>query len=156
MVIQCEPSRKEVAVTLNNNKLASYNFDSVFEHTSTQQQVYSSVVSEVVEDALRGFNCTVFAYGQTGTGKTYTMEGKRTEYDWKSPSWYGSQAGMIPRATQHIFQYLESNCSDYTVHVSYLELYNEELIDLLSPDGSEPKQLNIRFDDTRKGIVYLD
>jgi len=78
----------------------------VFDKTSSQQLIYENVASEIVQEALKGFNCTIFAYGQTGTGKTYTMEGLRDERKAGSPFWYGSRAGIIPRAVQHIFQYL--------------------------------------------------
>lgn len=151
-VIQCENSRKEVSVKLDDVKMAAFNFDSVFDDSATQEQVYRSVVADVVEEALQGFNCTVFAYGQTGTGKTYTMEGYRDTKKGNSPFWYGKHAGMIPRATQHIFQHLDACCTNYKVEASYLELYNEELIDLLNPD-IDSKPLNLHYDSSKKAVV---
>lgn len=80
---------------------------------------------------LEGFSCTIFAYGQTSTGKTFTMEGARNS---KTNEIIEHQAGVIPRSVAHIFETLENNRSEYTVKLSCLELYNEELQDLLSPD----------------------
>ena len=138
----------------------------VFDHRTTQQQFFEEVARDIVQETLAGFNCTIFAYGQTGTGKTFTMEGKRQRQRAGSPFWYGDEAGLIPRVTQEIFQHLKKCASDYTVHVSYLELYNEELIDLLAeepmqgaPNASLPaapaKQLAIRWDETRKSKFLI-
>jgi kinesin family protein 11 len=88
-------------------------FDRVFGMYSQQTEVYDSMVKPIVEEAVRGYNCTVFAYGQTGTGKTHTMEGSLTDNE----AW-----GMIPRATQTIFDMLSSISSDFTVKISYLEI----------------------------------
>ena len=84
-----------------------------------------------------GYNCTVFAYGQTGTGKTHTMEGKTgsgVAID-KDP-----QAGMIPRALGALFDNLyKSDATEWSVRVSFLELYNEEIFDLLSASDDHTK-----------------
>ncbi len=78
-----------------------------------------------------GYNCTVFAYGQTGTGKTHTMEGYRSDEQFASyiddPG-----AGIIPRALHQLFEKLEGTENEFSVHVSFLEIYNEELFDLLT------------------------
>ena len=70
-VVQCKPQSSEVAIV----KRKTYTFDRVFGQYSTQKDVFDAVVRPAVEEALAGYNCTVFAYGQTGTGKTYTMQG---------------------------------------------------------------------------------
>ena len=104
-----------------------FTFDDVFGPTSTQERVYESAVKPMVRDVLDGYNCTVFAYGQTGTGKTHTMSGAHdAECDVLS-----SEAGIIPRAMSHVFEYLERAELEYHVKVTYLELYNEEITDLL-------------------------
>ena len=151
-ILECDYNRKEVSIQNENEKLASsYYFDKVFNSTASQEFLYRSVVADVVEDTLKGFNCTVFAYGQTGTGKTYTMEGNRTVANkGNSPFWYGEEAGMIPRAAQQIFQHLEACEKIFTVFISCLELYNEEVIDLLTNDG---KPLHIRDEASGKGVV---
>jgi hypothetical protein len=91
----------------------SIEFDRVFGMYSRQNEVYDSMVKPIVEEAMSGFNCTVFAYGPTGTGKTHTMEGDISdEAEW----------GMIPRAAKTMFDSLNASGCDYTVKVSFLEI----------------------------------
>ena len=97
--------------------------------------VYNRVARNIVDNVLEGYNGTIFAYGQTGTGKTFTMEGDRTVPELK---------GIIPNSFAHIFGHI-AKADDhlkFLVRVSYLEIYNETVIDLINP-GS---QLNIRED----------
>lgn len=87
--------------------------DQVFGPDSGQERLYNQAVSPIVEEVLEGFNCTIFAYGQTGTGKTYTMEGgDRDSADGHDLS---EVAGVIPRAIHQIFTTLDGNDSEYTV-----------------------------------------
>jgi len=94
---------------------------------------------------LGGYNCTIFAYGQTGTGKTYTMSGDMSE----TFGLLSDAAGIIPRVLQSLFNKLEIDDTDSTVRCSFIELYNEELRDLLSPDDAA--KLKIFDDNSRKG-----
>lgn len=94
---------------------------------------------------LAGFNCTIFAYGQTGTGKTYTMSGDMTE----SLGLLAPEAGIIPRVLQALFNRLDSDGTENCVRCSFIELYNEELRDLLTPD--ENAKLKIFDDVSKKG-----
>lgn len=94
---------------------------------------------------LAGFNCTIFAYGQTGTGKTYTMSGDMTE----SLGLLAPDAGIIPRVLQALFNKLDADAIENCVRCSFIELYNEELRDLLTPD--ENAKLKIFDDLSRKG-----
>lgn len=94
---------------------------------------------------LAGYNCTIFAYGQTGTGKTYTMSGDMTETMGMLPD----TAGIIPRVLHALFGKLEADNSDNCVRCSFIELYNEELRDLLSADDGT--KLKIYDDNSRKG-----
>ncbi|KAG7387503.1 Kinesin- protein 11 [Phytophthora pseudosyringae] len=138
-VVQCKPQSSEVAVL----KRKTYTFDRVFGQYSTQKDVFTSVVRPAVDEALAGYNCTVFAYGQTGTGKTYTMQGDL------SP---GSEtAGIIPRSVCRIFDALEASGEEFSVRVSFLQLYNEELKDLLDPDTDKKLRL---MEDAKKGGIY--
>lgn len=91
----------------------------------------------IVQEVMDGFNCTIFAYGQTGTGKTYTMEGGPRESD--DGRKLSAQAGVIPRSIKQVFDTIESNNIDSTVKVSFLELYNEELTDLLTSDDDSKR-----------------
>lgn len=89
--------------------------------------VYNRVARPIVENVLEGYNGTIFAYGQTGTGKTFTMEGDRSRAEMK---------GIIPNSFAHIFGHIakaEENVK-FLVRVSYLEIYNEEVRDLLGKD----------------------
>ncbi|KAH7926333.1 kinesin-domain-containing protein [Leucogyrophana mollusca] len=113
----------------------TYPFDIVFGPEADQAMVYHDVVSPMLDEVLMGYNCTLFAYGQTGTGKTYTMQGDLTPTPMGNPS---AQAGMIPRVLFRLFHQLETSASDYSVKISFVELYNEELRDLLANDLSAP------------------
>ncbi len=87
-----------------------------------------------MQGVLEGYNGTVFAYGQTGCGKSFTMQGV------KDPP---TQRGIIPRSFEHIFETIDSSENmKYLVHASYLEIYNEEIRDLLSADFKA--RLNLR------------
>uniref|UniRef100_A0A8C9S9F9 Kinesin-like protein n=1 Tax=Scleropages formosus TaxID=113540 RepID=A0A8C9S9F9_SCLFO len=108
-----------------NNQLFSWSFrsDRVL-HDVSQEEVYESVAHTVVLGALDGYNGTVMCFGQTGSGKTYTMTGTNESY---------RHRGIIPRALQELFREVEQRVSHkITVHLSYLEIYNETLQDLLS------------------------
>ena len=104
----------------------SFTFDSVLSEKCTQKSLYDKCAAPVVDSVLQGYNGTVFAYGQTGAGKTWTMEGDIQSSVGK---------GIIPRAFQHIFDHValskEQN-EKYLVRASYFEIYNEEIRDLLS------------------------
>lgn len=113
--------------------------------------VYQTVVTPVLAEVMRGYNCTVFAYGQTGTGKTHTMEGDLTS----QVGTYSPEAGIIPRTLYRLFHQLELSGSEYSVHASFVELYNEELRDLLSTDAPKPLStggLKV-YDDKGKGVI---
>lgn len=88
----------------------------VYGQFASQSEVYEETVRPIVQEVLDGFNCTVFAYGQTGTGKTHTMTGDIHSRD---------LMGVIPRAVQEIFTFLETRDAEFSIKVSYLELYNE-------------------------------
>lgn len=106
------------------------------------------VLLAVIEDVLAGYNCTIFAYGQTGTGKTYTMEGDFMHEP--GSEIFENHAGIIPRAVHRIFERLDEVGEDYAVKVSFLELYNEELTDLIATTDANmdgEKKLRI-FEDT--------
>ncbi|NWU85803.1 KIF9 protein, partial [Onychorhynchus coronatus] len=94
-------------------------------HNASQDQVYEAVAKDVVAEALRGYNGTILCYGQSGAGKTYTMTGATSEY---------KHRGIIPRAIQQVFKAAAESLSlSISVRISYLEIYNEALFDLLGP-----------------------
>ncbi|MCO5594318.1 hypothetical protein L7F22_048348 [Adiantum nelumboides] len=133
-VVSCNENRREVTVNLNiaaKQIDRTFTFDKVFGPQAQQQDLYEQAIIPIVNEVLEGFNCTIFAYGQTGTGKTYTMEGNgRKTKDGTMPV----DAGVIPRAVQQIVDTLEAQNAEYSMKVTFLELYNEEITDLLAPD----------------------
>ncbi|OWZ18615.1 Kinesin [Phytophthora megakarya] len=115
----------------------SFTFDAAFGAQSTQQQVYDTAATEIVEAVMEGYNGTIFAYGQTGAGKSHTMEG------------YGDQPGIIPNSFKHVFDKVELSTvwnKRILVRASYLEIYNEEIRDLLSKDPKNALDLKENAD----------
>eukprot|EP01083_Nonionella_stella_P006246 18166_1 len=105
-------------------------YDHVFDGDDTNENVYKMVCKHVVTSAMEGINGTIFAYGQTSSGKTFTMRGEL-----KNP-------GVTPRAILDMVAIIENSADrEYLIHVSYLEIYNEEIQDLLSPKNYEMKIL---------------
>ncbi|KAF5395048.1 Osmotic avoidance abnormal protein 3 [Paragonimus heterotremus] len=101
-------------------------FDGAYDTGSTTEQIYNDICYPLVEGVTEGYNGTIFAYGQTGCGKSYTMQGLV-----ESPL----QRGIIPRAFDHIFETISvSQNTKFLVHASFLEIYNEEIRDLLARD----------------------
>ncbi|XVF05601.1 hypothetical protein REPUB_Repub05bG0186900 [Reevesia pubescens] len=133
VVISCNESRREVLAVQNiaNKQIdRTFLFDKVFGPSSQQKELFDVAVSPIVNEVLEGYNCTIFAYGQTGTGKTYTMEGGARKKNGEFPT----DAGVIPRAVKQIFDILEAQSAEYSMKVTFLELYNEEITDLLAPE----------------------
>lgn len=146
-VLDCDQTRKEVAVKAGADKNKKYTFDMVFGPAAKQIEVYRSVICPILDEVIMGYNCTVFAYGQTGTGKTFTMEGERSgeEFSWEDDP----LAGIIPRTLHQIFEKLTVNGSEFSVKVSLLEIYNEELFDLLNTSTDITERLQL-FDDSSR------
>ncbi|KAJ8355502.1 hypothetical protein SKAU_G00182960 [Synaphobranchus kaupii] len=155
VVVRCRPlSRKEEAtgyesivdmdvklgqVALRNPKaphgelLKTFTFDAVYDASSKQSDLYDETVRPLIDSVLLGFNGTIFAYGQTGTGKTYTMQGL-----WMDPE----KRGVIPNSFEHIFTHISrSQNQQYLVRASYLEIYQEEIRDLLCKEHAKKLEL---------------
>ncbi|KZF24209.1 kinesin-like protein-like protein bimC [Xylona heveae TC161] len=122
----------------------TYNFDKVFSPAADQAMIYEDVVAPILSEMLAGYNCTIFAYGQTGTGKTYTMSGDMSD----SFGLLSDSAGIIPRVLHSLFAKLEGEETESSVKCSFIELYNEDLRDLLAADESTKLKI---FDDNKKG-----
>uniref|UniRef100_A0A2K5NTQ7 Kinesin family member 27 n=1 Tax=Cercocebus atys TaxID=9531 RepID=A0A2K5NTQ7_CERAT len=124
-----------------------FTFDFVFGKNSTQDEVYNTCIKPLVLSLIEGYNATVFAYGQTGSGKTYTIGGGHIA------SVVEGQKGIIPRAIQEIFQSISEHPSiDFNVKVSYIEVYKEDLRDLLELETSM-KDLHIREDEKGNTVI---
>ena len=117
----------------------NFTFDHVFSNDVTQRHIYEVCAAPVVEAALQGFNGTIFAYGQTGAGKSFTMEGEPEPPELR---------GIIPNSFQHIFDVvaLAQQGQQYLIRASYLEIYNEEIRDLLSKDPKNRLELKENMD----------
>ncbi|XP_060201161.1 kinesin-like protein KIN-5C [Lycium barbarum] len=136
-VVTCNEYQREVAVSQNiagKHIDRIFTFDKVFGPSAQQRDLYDQAIIPIVNEVLEGFNCTIFAYGQTGTGKTYTMEGECKRAKSGPNGELPQEAGVIPRAVKQIFDTLESQNAEYSVKVTFLELYNEEITDLLAPE----------------------
>ena len=121
-----------------------FTFDYVYDQMDSQEFVYENTAKQSVISVLEGYNATILAYGQTGTGKTHTMEGFK--YKVGDP-----QRGIIPRSMEEIFKFIQMQSSKNTtfmVRVSYLQIYNEVISDLLKSDR---QSLQIR-EDKKKGV----
>lgn len=111
----------------------AFTFDHAFGPGASQQQVYDSTARDLVDSALAGYNATLFAFGQTGTGKTHTMEGGSGAGTSGSASGLPPEAGIIPRTFGQIFAAIDaSQDQTFLVRASMLEIYNEEIRDLLA------------------------
>ncbi len=121
----------------------SYTLDRVFGTDATTDEVYHESVASLVKRAMQGYNSTVLAYGQTSTGKTHTMTGKRDD------------PGLIPLCVKDCFRYVQENDSnearEYLFRFSYLEIYKEHIRDLLSSTTSAPEP--VRLFDGPDGLV---
>lgn len=127
----------------NSTETLQYQFDAFHGEQTSQQQVFVSSVKPILPHILNGQNASVFAYGPTGAGKTYTMLGSQ------------EQPGIIPRAVKEVFnlvtaQEKEQDSWQYSVGMSYLEIYNEKVLDLLSPGSQD---LPIREDKDRNILI---
>ncbi|KAM6034748.1 kinesin-like protein KIF27 isoform 2-T5 [Theristicus caerulescens] len=124
-----------------------FTFDFVFGKNSTQEEVYTVCIKPLLVSLTEGYNATVFAYGQTGSGKTYTIGGGHIA------SVAEDEKGIIPRAIQELFQHISENHNiDFHVKVSYIEVYKEELRDLLELETSV-KELHIREDEKGNTVI---
>ncbi|ORZ35888.1 P-loop containing nucleoside triphosphate hydrolase protein, partial [Catenaria anguillulae PL171] len=133
------PTSLTITNPKNQDDTKQFTFDAVYDEESTQRAVYEGTAREIVNAVLQGFNGTVFVYGQTGTGKTFSMQGVPTVPDLR---------GIIPNAFHQIFAHIASSPDrQFLVRVSFLEIYNEEVRDLLvppPPNGTKPAALEVK------------
>uniref|UniRef100_A0A671MFW8 Kinesin-like protein n=1 Tax=Sinocyclocheilus anshuiensis TaxID=1608454 RepID=A0A671MFW8_9TELE len=136
----------EIRGTITVNKLdmtseppKTFTFDTVFGPDSKQLDVYNLTARPIIDSVLEGYNGTIFAYGQTGTGKTFTMEGVRAVPELR---------GIIPNSFAHVFGHIAKAEGDTSVFfvISYLEIYNEEVRDLLGKDQMQRLEVKERPD----------
>ncbi|XP_056429625.1 kinesin-like protein KIF21A isoform X6 [Hyla sarda] len=149
----------EPQVFLGKDK--AFTFDYVFDIDSIQDDIYMQCTAKLIEGCFEGYNATVFAYGQTGSGKTYTMG---TGFDVNITD---EEYGIIPRAVRHLYRRiderkqvaLEQGISppDFKVNAQFLELYNEEVLDLFDTTrdiDARNKKSNIKIHEDSSGGIY--
>lgn len=115
-----------------------FTYDYAFDTATTQEEIYDKCVADVISKVTAGYNCSVLMYGQTGSGKTYTMG-----TDYRASGGNGTSPGIIPRALNDLFEsILDAEACNWSVEVSFLEIYNESVYDLLTDRKSrEPIQI---------------
>ena len=133
-------NREIITISSSQKKESQYAFDFAFPEQTPQEDIYHFTTETLIEKVMNGFNATVFAYGATGSGKTYTMVGNDNE------------PGVMIRALNDLFTVLnEEKEKKFNVEISYIEVYNEQLKDLLNFNNSE-NNVEIR-NDPQKGTI---
>lgn len=136
------PDKSSVTIG-NKGQSHSFNFDRVFDPSTTQIQAYEESAKQSIQDVLDGYNATIFTYGQTGSGKTFTMFGA------DGPE----LTGIVPRASSHIFSYINSQPSgiEFSIKCCFLEIYMENIRDLL-----DPSKTNLRVRESPSRGIWVD
>uniref|UniRef100_A0A8B9MW40 Kinesin-like protein n=1 Tax=Accipiter nisus TaxID=211598 RepID=A0A8B9MW40_9AVES len=138
----------EPQVVVGNDK--SFTYDYVFDPSVEQEEVFNTAVAPLIRGIFKGYNATVLAYGQTGSGKTYSMGGTYTANQEYEPS-----VGVIPRVIKLLFKEKEQRQDwEFILKVSYLEIYNEDILDLLCPSRERSSPISIR-EDPKEGIKIV-
>lgn len=118
-------------------------FDAIGGQEIGQEEVWTRVAQPIADNCLQGFNGTIFAYGQTGSGKTFTMQGHPP-----------LQPGIIPRTLEYLFGRMRGDEGEWEVRLSFVEIYNECIFDLLDPHDAGGSGCQLR--ETREGLVYVE
>ena len=130
----------------NQKENWSFQFDKIL-HNVPQEEVFEYCMCDIFQCATKGIDGTVFAYGQTGSGKTFTISGSPNNFNYR---------GIIPRGITRLFQELGGKPDyDFVVKVSYLEIYNESVFDLLSSLPPSEQKDEITFQEDAKGNVVV-
>ena len=133
-----------------------FNFDQVHPPSITQHTLFTSTAEPLVARFIEGFNCTILAYGQTSSGKTFTMTGVDLDADPSDPS---NGMGIIPRAVSTIFSRARKlkeergSAWNYSIKGSFIELYNEDLLDLLSVDEGSGSRREVQIREDKDGHI---
>lgn len=140
-----------IAAQINSK---TYTVDEVFGPSATQSLIFHKIAEPLFADFIKGYNCTMLVYGMTSTGKTYTMTGDEKLYDGE----LSESAGIIPRVLFKLFENLDLQNEDYVVKCSFVELYNEELKDLLGDSqdfSSSARKLRIFDSSTANSTISM-
>lgn len=147
-----EPVSSNQLIFTNKNMRRSYTYNLVFGPDSTQEDIfYNCSINKLIDSALDGYSVTIFAYGQTGSGKTYTIMGRDDSINEKILS-NNKYSGIMPKSINYIWSTVSSRQEKYYIKVSFLEIYNEQINDLLNIGNTN---LQIRWDQ-RQGFLLKD
>ncbi|KAM3609604.1 uncharacterized protein V6R79_017676 [Siganus canaliculatus] len=146
----------EPQVILGKDK--AFTYDYMFDMDSQQDSIYTTCTEKLIEGCFEGYNATIFAYGQTGSGKTYTMG---TGFDVNIPD---EELGIIPRAVHHLFKGIEERrqvaqeqgrpVPEFKINAQFLELYNEEVLDLFDSTRDMKQKSHIKIHEDANGGIY--
>ena len=141
--IKCvEVYSKDQLLFTHKDKKKSYTYNLVLGENATQEDTFSNCsINKLLNNALDGYTVTIFAYGQTGSGKTYTIMGREDSIDENILS--NKLSGIMPKSINYIWKAVSKKKDKYYLKVSFLEIYNEQINDLLNPGN---KNLQIRWD----------
>ena len=139
------PSSNTVQILPQDQQPLNFKLDRIFPPSTTQLEIYEHSGRPVVESVMEGFNGTIFAYGQTASGKTFTMTGDQNDRD---------KMGITPRMVGTVFDIIDnaSEKFEFTVKVSFCEIYMEKISDLLD---TSKENLKIR-ENKNKGVYIAD
>ncbi|KAM8750338.1 kinesin-like protein KIF21A isoform 5-T5 [Acanthopagrus schlegelii] len=146
----------EPQVILGKDK--AFTYDYMFDMDSQQDAIYTTCTEKLIEGCFEGYNATIFAYGQTGSGKTYTMG---TGFDVNISD---EELGIIPRAVHHLFKGIEERRAaaqeqgrpvpEFKINAQFLELYNEEVLDLFDSTRDMKQKSHIKIHEDASGGIY--
>ncbi|XP_053283552.1 kinesin-like protein KIF21A isoform X4 [Pleuronectes platessa] len=146
----------EPQVILGKDK--AFTYDYVFDMDSQQDAIYTACTEKLIDGCFEGYNATVFAYGQTGSGKTYTMG---TGFD---VNFVEEELGIIPRAVHHLYKGIEERkqaaqeqgrpVPEFKINAQFLELYNEEVLDLFDTVRDMKQKSHIKIHEDANGGIY--
>jgi len=152
-----EPVSNEQLILSHKNLRRSYTFNIVFAPESSQEDIFFNCsIDKLIDSALDGYSVTIFAYGQTGSGKTYTIMGRDDAINEKILS-NNKFSGIMPKSIKYIWSTVGNRQQKYYIKVSFLEIYNEQINDLLNPSNTN---LQIRWDQKQgffvEGLLVIE
>ena len=141
------PRNQKEGLINNQKEQWSFHFDKIL-HNVPQEEVFEYTMNDIIKSSVQGYNGTIFAYGQTGSGKTFTISGAPSNFAYR---------GIIPRSISRLFNEISTKPEyEFNIQVSYLEIYNEIMFDLLPEVGKFlGERANIEFQEDNKGNVIV-
>ncbi|CAG9315628.1 unnamed protein product [Blepharisma stoltei] len=158
--IQPETDKKSLVVKFPESKQQKrFKFDDVFDESSTQEELFARLkLNSLVKKVVEGFNATVFTYGPTGSGKTFTMEGYEYDKGLKPIIKENENIGLVPRTVKALFDEIKQSESqvEYTVNCTYIQIYNENIYDLLNPAQLTPNSPGLKMRWNKSDEFYVE